>query len=57
MKVNTDIYTGVQLCAHPSCHWEVDEGHSGIEARYVNERGEPACYSHRDPALDSEGDD
>ena len=49
-----DLYTEAPLCTHPSCHWRVpeSEGYSGIEARYKNTEGEPACWSHRDPSRD-----
>lgn len=51
-----DLYTEAPLCAHPSCHWRVPEaeGYSGIEARYENDKGEPACFSHRDPRKDAQ---
>ncbi len=50
MPALSSIFTGAALCAHPSCHWEVDGGWSGIEARYENDKGEPSCWSHRDEA-------
>lgn len=50
-----DIYTQKEICAHPSCHWEVEGGHSGIEARYENGVGEPSCYTHRDQTKDIDG--
>lgn len=50
-----DLYTDNLVCTHPSCHWLVPGeviGYSGVEARYENEDGKPACWSHRDPSLD-----
>lgn len=43
-----DVYSGKVLCSHPDCHWTVEEGGwSGVEARYRDEEGNPACWDHR----------
>lgn len=47
MPARTDVFTGVAICSHPSCQWDTGEGWSGILAKYSDEDGQPACFSHR----------
>lgn len=54
MPIQKDIFSGVALCSHSACQWETSGGWSGIEARYKDSEGNPACFTHRDEGLDNE---
>jgi len=46
MEMYKDVFTGQNLCYHPTCHWETGDGWSGIIAKYINKEGQPCCWSH-----------